>query len=626
MGEIISGYPYTDEAPDNDTLAVSAWNLEQESSGGGELGPDSVTSAEIADGSIVDADVSVSANIAQSKVANLATDLGTKIDKSVLDANSVLYATADDTPAALAVAASRFVARLASGNIVAATVAEIKTLLALAIADITGLQAAIDAKEAADSDLTTIAGLSPSNDDVLQRKSGAWANRTLAQLKTDLAVAIADVSGLQAALDLKAPLASPTFSGTVTVPAPSGTTDAATKGYVDALIQGLSIKASVRVGTAAALPANTYLNGVLTGVSTGVLTVDGVQIAQGDRILVKNETTGANNGLYACTTAGAVGVAYVLTRTSDMDVDTEVPGAFTFVEEGTANTGNGYVVADEGPYTLGTTAIVWTQFSGAGQIIAGTGIDKSGNTLSLTSAAIASLALADGSVQQATYDANTVLYADSDNTPVALTVGASTVVGRIASGGIIAMSMSQLKTLLALAISDTSGLQTALDAKVDESLFDANTVLYATTNDTPVALTVGASTVVGRKASGDISAMSVAEVQALVKPPRVNTLSDVSDTFTPNVDTTDIAIINAPDANFTVAAPSGTPAIGQRLEIWIRSDGTGRVPTWNAAFISSGVATLPTAAFPAGKTVKAFFQYDTNNSKYVLMAYDPTGY
>lgn len=192
-----------------------------------------------------------------------------------------------------------------------------------------------------------------------------------------------------AVLALKAPLASPTFTGTVTVPTPSNDTDAATKVYVDGVAQGLSIKESVQVATDAALPANTYANGAsgvgatLTAVATGVLTVDGVAVALNDRVLVKNEVTAANNGIYLCTVAGAIGVAYVLTRSVNMNQAAEIPGAFTFTENGTVNDAAGFVVADAGPFTIGTTAINWTQFSGAGQITAGNGISKSGNTLSI---------------------------------------------------------------------------------------------------------------------------------------------------------------------------------------------------------------------------------------------------
>jgi hypothetical protein len=171
--------------------------------------------------------------------------------------------------------------------------------------------------------------------------------------------------------------------------APVNPGDAVTKSYADAIAQGLAVKPSVKEATAAALPANVYNNGAsgvgatLTGVSTGVLTVDGQAVALNDRVLVQNEVAAANNGIYTCTTAGAIGVLYVLTRATDMNQPSEIPGAFVFVENGTVNAGAGFTVASAGPFTIGTTAINWTQFSGAGEITAGAGLVKAGNTLSL---------------------------------------------------------------------------------------------------------------------------------------------------------------------------------------------------------------------------------------------------
>ncbi len=171
---------------------------------------------------------------------------------------------------------------------------------------------------------------------------------------------------------------------------PSSAQDAATKAYVDAVASGLSPKGSVRLATAAALATNVYANGssgvgaTLTGASIGVLTVDGVAVALGDRVLVKNEVAGANNGVYSCTLAGAAGVAYILTRASDADSAAELAAAFAFTEEGTANTGAGFVCTTAQPITVGTTALTFTQFSGAGEITPGTGLAKSGNTLSVS--------------------------------------------------------------------------------------------------------------------------------------------------------------------------------------------------------------------------------------------------
>jgi hypothetical protein len=155
----------------------------------------------------------------------------------------------------------------------------------------------------------------------------------------------------------------------------------AVKTYVDAIAQGLSVKGSVLLATAAALPANTYLAGVITITATGTLTVDGTVTALNDRILVKDESAQLENGIYKVTTAGAIGVAAVLTRSTDMDIAAEFPGAFVFVESGTVNTAAGFVCTNSTAPTVGTDAINWTQFSGAGEITAGAALTKSGNTL-----------------------------------------------------------------------------------------------------------------------------------------------------------------------------------------------------------------------------------------------------
>ena len=151
---------------------------------------------------------------------------------------------------------------------------------------------------------------------------------------------------------------------------PTVGTDAATKSYVDDAVQGLSAKDSVRVATTA--------NGTLASAFANGQTVDGVTLATGDRVLLKNQTAGAENGIYTVNASGAP------TRAVDFDANAEVAkGAFIFVEEGTSNANAGFVLTTDGAITLGTTALAFTQFSGAGQITAGDGIAKSGNTLSV---------------------------------------------------------------------------------------------------------------------------------------------------------------------------------------------------------------------------------------------------
>jgi hypothetical protein len=161
---------------------------------------------------------------------------------------------------------------------------------------------------------------------------------------------------------------------------PNADTDAATKAYVDSVAQGLNIKASVYVATYAALPSYTYNNGTagvgatITANAFGALVVDGQTISTiGTRVLVKNETAGnaPYNGIYTLTTAGGVAAYFVLTRSLDMNVATEFDGAFTFVSVGTQNADTGWVQTGE-IVTVGTTPVVWTQFSGAGQYTANT--------------------------------------------------------------------------------------------------------------------------------------------------------------------------------------------------------------------------------------------------------------
>lgn len=144
--------------------------------------------------------------------------------------------------------------------------------------------------------------------------------------------------------------------------APNSSNEAATKGYVDMSIQGLDPKASVRAAT----DANITLSGTQT--------IDGVVLSAGERVLVKEQSSAAQNGIYLVA-AGS------WTRSPDMDEWAEVPNAYVFVEEGTVNADIGYLCTANSNGTLGTTAISWSQFTGAGNIEAGNGLTKTGSTI-----------------------------------------------------------------------------------------------------------------------------------------------------------------------------------------------------------------------------------------------------
>ena len=186
---------------------------------------------------------------------------------------------------------------------------------------------------------------------------------------------------------------SPHGTGTVTVPsgyedrAGFTTNSLANKAYVDQVAQGLDAKPSARAATTANI-SGTYSNGTagvgatITAGSNGAITLDGVSPIVGDRILVKDQTTAAQNGIYTVTTQGDGSTAFVLTRATPEDQPAELSGgSFIFVEEGTANGDNGYVFTHTGAPTFGTTALDVTQFSGAGQITAGAAMSKTGNQL-----------------------------------------------------------------------------------------------------------------------------------------------------------------------------------------------------------------------------------------------------
>lgn len=150
---------------------------------------------------------------------------------------------------------------------------------------------------------------------------------------------------------------------------PVNAQDAATKSYVDAFAVGLDPKQSVRAATTEDINLS------------GTQTIDGVTLVAGNRVLVKNQDTASENGIYTVA-SGA------WSRASDADSDAEVTaGLFTFVEEGTANADSGWVLATDNPITVGTTPLTFVQFSGAGQIDAGDGLTKTGNTLNVVGTA-----------------------------------------------------------------------------------------------------------------------------------------------------------------------------------------------------------------------------------------------
>ncbi len=144
---------------------------------------------------------------------------------------------------------------------------------------------------------------------------------------------------------------------------PTAAQDAATKNYVDLTVQGLDPKASVKAASTANIAS-----------LSGTMTIDGVALVAGDRVLVKDQTATSANGVYVVAAGAWV-------RAVDLSTWDEHVSAYLFVEQGTVNADVGYLCTVDAGGTLGTTAITFVQFNGAGQVVAGNGLTKTGNTI-----------------------------------------------------------------------------------------------------------------------------------------------------------------------------------------------------------------------------------------------------
>ena len=202
---------------------------------------------------------------------------------------------------------------------------------------------------------------------------------------------------------------------------PTADADAANKGYVDGVGQGLDVKDSVK--------ATTTANGTLASAFANGQTIDGVSLSTNDRILLKNQNTATENGIYKVNASGAP------TRVDDLATGADAAGAFVFVEQGTVNAENGFVcTSNKGSAVVGTNNLVFSQFSGAGQITAGNGLEKSGNTLSADLKSNGGLVI--------------------ESAEIAVDLAASSITGTLAigDGGTGATSASAARTALGLAI------------------------------------------------------------------------------------------------------------------------------------------------------------------------------
>ena len=272
--------------------------------------------------------------------------------------------------------------------------------------------------------------------------------------------------------------------------------DAATKSQVDVAQAGLDAKDSCRVATTA--------NGTLSSAFANGQTVDGVTLATGNRILIKNQTTGAENGIYTVNASGAP------TRSTDADASVEVTsGLYTLITEGTASAGQGFVLTTNDPITVGTTALTFSQFSGVGDLVGGTGITKTGNSIEVDAdqSQVTDVgALDSGSITSGFGNIN-----NGTSTITTGTVTATTFTGALSGNATSATNAAGLSATLALGSGGTgatsaSTARTALGLIIgtDVQAYDTNTALttnklsdFATTSSTELRGTINDETGTG---------------------------------------------------------------------------------------------------------------------------------
>ena len=350
-----------------------------------------ITSAKLAAGA-VDATALADASIATAKIQDSAITAAKLASGAVTSAKLASGAVDNSALALLAVATGNIqdsaitAAKIASGAV--GNVA----LASSAVATANIQDSAVTTAKIADANITTAKFASGAVDTAALASSAVTAAKIASGAVGTAALAANAVTSAKVDSSIIVASGANPFSAAqsmggfklTNLGAPSAAGDAANKSYVDSLAQGLTdFKASVRVASVSALSGtfNSGANTLVAG-SNGALSIDGVALAIGDRVLLKDQTAALQNGIYSVTSAGGASTPWGLTRASDANSSASVTaGMYCYVSEGTVNANAAFVLATPDPIVLNTTSLSFVQFSGAGQIVAGAGLTKSGNTL-----------------------------------------------------------------------------------------------------------------------------------------------------------------------------------------------------------------------------------------------------
>src|SRR5210317_1725570 len=406
----------------------------------------------------------------------------------------------------------------------------------------------------------------------------------------------------------------------INVATPTADTDAANKSYVDGVVNGLDVKESCQLATTVNLSA-TYNNGAgtLTAGSNGALSIDGVTPNVNDRILVKDQSSAVQNGIYKVTTVGDGSTAFVLTRSPDADTAAELTGGtFFFVEAGSANADNGYVATHNGTPTFGSTNITFSQFSDAGQISAGAALSKTGNQLDVE---------VDDSSIEVSSDALQVKALGITNAMLAGSIANAKLSNSSISIGGITFNLGDTDATPALDLSDATSYPTSslvgtidnaqLAGSIENTKLSNSTVSIVGDDSSAQSISLGGS-ILFTGGSGITTAISGNEITFSTDGSIVTeTSSDVLTNKTINgPDNTITNIANASLANSTITLGSDVINLGDTTTTitGLSLDGTGTIDLTGsgskARFNFAGFGSLPTAA-----TYEGMFAYDTTGQR-----------
>jgi hypothetical protein len=385
------------------------------------------------------------------------------------------------------------------------------------------------------------------------------------------------------------------FPGSVTLnAAPTEDLQAATKGYVDSVAQGLDIKASVKAATTE--------NGALATAFDDGSVIDGVTLATGDRILIKNQTDATANGIYVVAASGAP------TRSTDMNAAAEFPGAFTFVEQGTTNADTGYVCTNNS-VVVGTTEITFAQFSGAGSYIAGNGLTLTGNSFSINTGITADLSTAQ------TFT-NKTLTSPTITTPVVtgLTLNDSSIVfeGSSADDHETTLTVTNPTADRTITFKDDSGtvaftadIETAIDGFGNAVTGSTGiTASYASTSNILTITNVGVTSLAGT--ADQITASASTGSVTLSLPQSIATTS--SPTF---------AALSIGSGSLTAGSVTLTDALIGTATTSVSTTSATVVDTWSATTYSTAKYTVQMKNGNDIEVLEVLVTVDANNNVYL---------